>query len=128
MLDQPDPFFPRSLDDTGSEHSGGTPEVDGSDTEARHRSGDRCRSKMISFRVSAEELEQLRLRSEADGARNISEYARITLCAGPKPSDPEVRRLATEVQRLEAGVARMIDLLEQRGPLITRDSTDSDRE
>ena len=134
MLYRPDQFITRSLDESHPEHSGRTPDSDrdregGPDTEAqRLRAQNRCRTKMISFRVSEREFEMLRERSEAEGARNISEYARNALCEGPKPSDSDIRRLSSEIQRLGADVARVTELIEQRGLPATGNPTEPDRE
>jgi hypothetical protein len=74
---------------------------------------------MISFRVSEEEFEVLRGRSEAEGARNISEYARMALCERPKSGDADLRRLSSEIQRLGANVARVTLLIEHGTTWIT---------
>ena len=36
-------------------------------------------NRMISFRVSDDEFERLRAKSEAEGARSVSDYARVAL-------------------------------------------------
>ena len=70
---------------------------------------------MISFRVTDEEFELLKVRSEADGARSISDYARAALCE-PLEAQDGLRRLSEEVERLGARVERVTELLEASEP------------
>src|SRR4051794_20799850 len=118
-----DSFLARSLTNSSLEQPGHSLRVDHDpDNNAPHRRGrDTCRVRMISFRVSEREFEQLLVRSEAEGARNISEYARNALCEGPKPSESDLRRLTAEIQRIGADVARVTELIEQRGPVAAPD-------
>ena len=44
----------------------------------------RRRTRKISFRVSEREFEQLKNKSEAEGARSISDFARLALCGSAK--------------------------------------------
>ena len=60
-------------------------------------------TKMISFRVSEEEFERLRARSEAEGARSVSDFARQALSLetnGHIQWGDELQRLRSEVERL----------------------------
>jgi hypothetical protein len=70
---------------------------------------------MISFRVSEQEFELLKTKSESEGARTISEYARLALCrAGRVPYervDPAVSQLTDEIQQLRAHVIQIAELL-----------------
>jgi hypothetical protein len=122
MFSYPDHFATRFLDESRQEQPGRMPDsgsgAEGGRAESeaqRLRARDRCRTKMISFRVSEREFEMLRERSEADGARNISEYARNALCEGPKPSESDIRRLSADIQRIGADVARVTELIEHGG-------------
>ena len=118
-----DSFRPRSLTNPSLEQPGRSSQF-GNDPDniVHHRRGrDSCRVRMISFRVSEREFEQLLVRSEAEGARNISEYARNALCEGPKTSEADLRRLTAEIQRIGADVARVTELIEQRGPVTAQD-------
>jgi hypothetical protein len=118
-----DSFRARPLTNSSLEQPGrSSPFGNDSDNNAHHRRGrDSCRVRMISFRVSEREFEQLLVRSEAEGARNISEYARNALCEGPKLSEADLRRLTAEIQRIGADVARVTELIEQRGPVAAPD-------
>ena len=135
MFSYPDQFVARLLDESRPEPPGRTPDSGSGgegrtpETEAqRQRARDRCRTKMISFRVSEREFELLRERSEADGARNISEYARNALCEGPKPSDSDIRRLSSEIQRIGADVARVTELIEHGAVRIKPEAGDQEPE
>ena len=72
------------------------------------------RTRMISFRVSDQEFEQLRLRSESEGARSISDFARSALCEQARAGVADLDRLSDEVQRLGSYVARVTELIEGR--------------
>jgi hypothetical protein len=87
---------------------------------------------MISFRVSEREFEMLRSKSEAEGARSVSEFARLALC-GQTPAatnqsaqsgatdSPELTRLRDELQELNAYVRRVAESVERgRRPLPAR--------
>ena len=90
------------------------------------------RTRMISFRVSEREFELLRSKSEAEGARSVSEFARLALCgqttaaaaasSAPAAIDPpEIRRLRDELQELNAYVRRVAESMERNGrPLPSR--------
>ena len=71
---------------------------------------------MISFRVSEREFEQLKNKSEAEGARSISDFARLSLCGSGAGSsdrvDEGINRLSDDVQQLSADVRRVTELLE----------------
>ena len=70
---------------------------------------------MISFRVSEREFEMLKSKSEAEGARSISDFARLALCGSPNESHEQERgihQLSDEVQQLSADVRRVTELLE----------------
>ena len=74
---------------------------------------------MISFRVSEREFETLKTLSESEGARSVSDFARLALCGrrvgAPEPThlDPSLDQLRTEVVELKAYVRRVADMLEQ---------------
>ena len=89
------------------------------------------RTRMISFRVSEDEFELLKTKSEAEGARNVSEFARLTLCGqtnggsaavGPPNTDPtQLTQLREDLQELGAYVRRVAELIERgRTPAGTR--------
>jgi hypothetical protein len=70
---------------------------------------------MISFRVSEQEFELLKTKSESEGARSISDYARLALCRTDRaPYDrvePAVNQLSGEIQQLRAHLLQMTELL-----------------
>jgi hypothetical protein len=70
---------------------------------------------MISFRVSEHEFELLKVRSEAEGARSLSDYARLALCHVDRVPynrvDPAVHQLSDEIQQLRAHLLHMTELL-----------------
>ena len=65
---------------------------------------------MISFRVSDDEFERLRAKSEAEGARSVSDYARVAL-AREAVAD---REWLQHLQRLSEDVARLTELLDPK--------------
>ena len=73
-------------------------------------------TRMVSFRVSEDEFEQLRSKSEAQGARSVSDYARFSLCGGAAALDrqPEVKiqELSESIQRLNLDIHRLFELIE----------------
>ena len=85
--------------------------------------GYKRRTKMISFRLSEREFEQLRLISEAQGARSVSDYARLTLCQeAPEvqvKADTEVQRLSGTLYQLSQNVRRLVELLEVRSARVS---------
>jgi hypothetical protein len=92
---------------------------------------------MISFRVSEDEFLLLKTKSEAEGARSVSEFARLTLCkqangsgngsAGHTGGDaPQITQLRDDLQELNANVRRVAEFLErgrtpvtQRSPMLS---------
>ena len=70
-------------------------------------------NRMISFRVSDDEFEKLRQRSAAEGARSVSDYARVALA---RESNGE-RDMMQHLQRLTADVQRLTELLDRKGIL-----------
>jgi len=77
------------------------------------------RTRMISFRVSESDFNVFRTKSEIDGARSISDYARLALREATGMTDSRIEaklgQLAVEVRRLSIDIRRLTDLLE--GPL-----------
>lgn len=73
-------------------------------------------TRMISFRVSEDEFEQLRHKSEAQGARSVSDYARVALCGSSNALDGHAERdiqdLSDGLERLSVDVRRLADLIE----------------
>jgi len=65
---------------------------------------------MVSFRVSNDEFERLRARSEAEGSRSVSDYARLALAREQRPEADWVEHL----QRLSANVERLTQLLDRK--------------
>ena len=84
----------------------------------------RRRTRMISFRVTEHEFEQLKTKLEAEGARSISDFVRLTLCGSSNDSSerdgPGIDQLSGEIHQLSADVRRVAELLED-----TKDSKDS---
>lgn len=86
------------------------------------------RTRMISFRVSEDEFARLKTKSEAEGARSVSEFARITLCGQTNTASGgsnehhasadavQFTNLRADLQELNASVRRVADLIE-RGPI-----------
>ena len=70
-------------------------------------------NRMISFRVSDDEFEKLRQRSAAEGARSVSDYARVALA---RESNGE-RDMMQHLQQLTADVQRLTELLDRKGIL-----------
>jgi hypothetical protein len=70
----------------------------------------------ISFRVSEDEFQQLRSKSEATGARSVSDYARLSLCGPPALSnsghDIKIQELSEAIQRLSADIRVLFELIE----------------
>ena len=70
---------------------------------------------MISFRVSEQEFELLKARSDAEGARNVSDYVRLAVCRGdhnqPDQVETAVTHLSGEIQQLRAQLLQMTELL-----------------
>ncbi|PYT11057.1 MAG: hypothetical protein DMG59_27425 [Acidobacteria bacterium] len=65
-------------------------------------------TRMISFRVSNDEFELLRSKSESQGARSVSDYARLALCGSPSaPDDQIVHQLSDEIQQLRLEINRL---------------------
>src|SRR5688572_9924641 len=83
----------------------------------------RRRTRMISFRVSEREFEQLRTKSEAEGARSISEFARLALCGSAnqstEPVDRRIHQLTDDLEQLSAHVRHVTELLEATRPSAT---------
>jgi hypothetical protein len=80
----------------------------------------RRRTRMISFRVSEPEFELLKVKSEADGARSISDFVRLVLCGsatGPTDRvDKGINQLSGDIQQLSVEVRRATELLETSRP------------
>jgi hypothetical protein len=85
----------------------------------------RRRTHKVTFRVSEHELEALKLKSEAEGARSVSDFARLALCGSPEdgyarngarvPREPGIDHLSHEIQQLSAHVRRVTEILEKNG-------------
>jgi hypothetical protein len=79
----------------------------------------RRRTRMISFRVSDGEFEELKTKSE--GAGSISEFVRLTVCGSGTVQNNGVTQgigqLRENVQQLSADVRRVTELLESSSPL-----------
>jgi len=76
-------------------------------------------TRMVSFRVSENEFEQLRCKSEAEGARSVSDYARLSLCGrtttsvGTPDTQPmTIQELSHGIQRLSHDIRRLFELME----------------
>jgi hypothetical protein len=69
----------------------------------------------ISFRVSEDEFKQLRSKSEATGARSVSDYARLSLC-GTAPSNGQhemkIQELSDGIQRLSMDIRLLFEMIE----------------
>jgi outer membrane murein-binding lipoprotein Lpp len=71
---------------------------------------------MISFRLSDHEFERLKTTSEAQGARSVSDYARLALSGFTSAPDDrletDIQQLNGEVQQLRGDIRRLMELLE----------------
>lgn len=77
-------------------------------------------TRTISFRVSEDEFEQLRSESEKQGARSVSDYARLSLCGSAGSGDYQreitIQQLSESVQRLSSDIHRLFELIESPRP------------
>jgi hypothetical protein len=78
-------------------------------------------TRMISFRISEHDFALLKNKSEALGARSVSDYARVALCSSARPMDVQVENdlhhLSVGVQQLSVELRRLFDLLDvTQGP------------
>src|SRR5437667_491260 len=75
----------------------------------------RRRTRMISFRVSHSEFELLKSKSESEGGRGISEYAREALCRSNREPydrvDPSIHQLSDEIRQLREHLLHIIEFL-----------------
>jgi len=76
----------------------------------------RRRTRMVSFRVSEDEFEQLKTISESEGTGSVSDYARLSLCSGnhgaPASVAAEIHKLDNELQSLRTHLERLTALVE----------------
>lgn len=73
----------------------------------------RRRTHKVTFRVSDHELEALKTKSEAEGARSVSDFARLALCGSTNGHG--IDHLSDEIQQLSAHVRRVTEILEKNG-------------
>ena len=73
----------------------------------------RRRTHKVTFRVSEHELEALKIKSEAEGARSVSDFARLALCGSTNGNG--IDHLSNEIQQLSAHVRRVTEILEKNG-------------
>jgi len=75
---------------------------------------------MISFRVSEPEFELLKGKSDAEGARSISDFVRLVLCGSAMGStdrvDKGLHQLTGQIQQLSVELRRATELLETSRP------------
>lgn len=80
-------------------------------------------TRMISFRVSENEFERLKNKSESKGARSVSDYARLSLCGATATLDSQhevkIQELSEGIQRLSLDIRRLFELIE--GPQANQD-------
>jgi hypothetical protein len=75
---------------------------------------------MISFRVSEREFEMLKTMSESEGARSVSDFARVALCGrknggvAAATSVDSFDQLRAELEQLKTYVRRVAEMLEER--------------
>ena len=72
-------------------------------------------TRMISFRVSEDEFERLRTKSEALGARSVSDYARVSLCGADSPDGQQelkIQELSQGIEKLSLDIRRLFELIE----------------
>jgi hypothetical protein len=79
------------------------------------------RSRIVSFRLSLEEYEVMKERCISEGARSISDYARIAACSGMSGSsqlrhdmemETTLRKLRRRMEKLDHEVRRLTQLVE----------------
>ena len=90
----------------------------------------RRRTRVVSFRLSDEEYENLRRASLTEGAHSVSDYARVALCRGLGPArtssgdgieakvlqlDEQMQVLQDELRRLQAVIAAGPEILARPG-------------
>jgi uncharacterized protein (DUF1778 family) len=75
----------------------------------------KVRSRLINFRVTDEELEQLKAAATLQGSRCLSEFARLvmlgTATGAQDPPDGKLSQFDRRLNILEAHVARLVDAL-----------------
>ena len=83
----------------------------------------KIRSRLINFRVTDEELDQLKTAATVQGARCLSEFARLVMLgtvtgaqfhAVPESLDGKLSLFDQRLNVLEANVARLVDALGER--------------
>lgn len=67
-------------------------------------------NRMISFRVSDDEFERLREKSQAEGSRSVSDYARVALARESRGEHEWIEH----IQQLSAHVQRLTELLDRK--------------
>ena len=75
------------------------------------------KTKMISVRISEHEFERLKTASESQGARSVSDFARVVLCGSmDRPEGHQnnngMQGLTAATLQLSRGIQRLIELLE----------------
>jgi hypothetical protein len=84
------------------------------------------RTRTISFRVAEHEFELLKTKALTEGARSISDFARLALCGGrmrlPAAPGEDLDHLRDELQKLSAHVQRLAETLERKGPVMPQRS------
>jgi len=92
------------------------------------------RSRVVSFRLSGDEFEQLKIASDANGARSVSDFARSAM-GGVKNLAPEeleagIKELLAEVRQLCFDIRKLTETLHNQRATFTeaaRTERDSDR-
>jgi uncharacterized protein (DUF1778 family) len=80
----------------------------------------KVRSRLINFRVTDEELEQLKTAAAIQGSRCLSEFARLVMLGtatgahSPESTDGRLSLFDRRLNVLEANVARLVDALDER--------------
>jgi hypothetical protein len=83
----------------------------------------KVRSRLINFRVTDEELDQLKTAASVQGSRCLSEFARLVMLgtttgaqfhAVPESLDGKLSLFNQRLNVLEANVARLVDALGER--------------
>lgn len=75
-------------------------------------------TRMVSFRISQDEFEQLRVKSVAVGARSVSDYARVALCSAAATNariGTDVHDLNDIIEKLSCEIRRLSELLKDPG-------------
>ncbi len=84
-------------------------------------SSDRRRTRTVNFRLSEQEFEVLQRACAAEGARSLSDFARLAVsrlasAAPGAPIDPDMERIDRKLEALQRQLDEMAELLRASRP------------